>query len=82
MRRSTPTVDAAKRAVDAIWTRLAPHIGGAYANFLTGVTDEDVAGIYPTETAERLAAVKRQYDPANLFAGNHNIQPRQALPTD
>jgi FAD/FMN-containing dehydrogenase len=32
--------------------------------------------VYPGATYERLAAVKRQYDPANLFAGNHNVLPR------
>lgn len=72
----TPVVEAARPALDAIWGRLAPHVSGAYANFLSGVTEEDVAAVYPARTYTRLAAVKRQYDPDNLFAGNHNIRPR------
>jgi len=59
-----------------LWESLAPHVSGAYANFLTGATDEDVAAVYPTETYQRLAAVKDRYDPHNLFAGNHNVRPR------
>lgn len=70
-----PVVDAARPGLDAIWTRLAPHISGAYANFLASATEQDVAAIYPAETYRRLAAVKRQYDPENLFAGNHNVRP-------
>ncbi|GAB3988579.1 FAD-binding oxidoreductase [Actinoallomurus acanthiterrae] len=72
----TPVVDAARPALDAIWGRLAPHVTGAYANFLASATEEDVAAIYPTGTYERLAAVKRQYDPGNLFAHNHNVRPQ------
>ena len=71
-----PVVEAARPALDAIWARLAPHVNGAYANFLASATDEDVAAIYPAETYQRLAAVKRRYDPGNLFAGNHNVRPR------
>jgi FAD/FMN-containing dehydrogenase len=71
-----PVVEAAGPALDAVWARLAPHVHGAYANFLTTATDEDVAAIYPTKTYERLAAVKRRYDPDNLFAGNHNVRPQ------
>ena len=70
-----PAVEAARPALDAIWERLAPHVSGAYANFLSSATAEDVAAIYPAETYERLAAIKRQYDPGNLFARNHNIRP-------
>ncbi|MEU0090008.1 FAD-binding oxidoreductase [Kribbella sp. NPDC006257] len=70
-----PVVEAAQPGLDAIWARLAPHITGAYANFLASATDEDVAAIYPTETYKRLAAVKSQYDPGNLFRGNHNVRP-------
>ncbi|NEA32666.1 FAD-binding protein [Streptomyces sp. SID13031] len=33
-----------------------------------------VATIYPPETYHRLAAIKHQYDPGNLFARNHNIR--------
>jgi FAD/FMN-containing dehydrogenase len=71
----TPVVDAARPALEAIWRRLAPHVNGAYANFLTSATEEDVTAIYPTHTYQRLAAVKRRYDPGNLFAHNHNIRP-------
>ncbi|HEU5386247.1 MAG TPA: FAD-binding oxidoreductase [Streptosporangiaceae bacterium] len=70
-----PAVEAARPALETIWTRLAPHVSGAYANFLSAATAADVAAIYPPKVYHRLAAVKRQYDPGNLFARNHNIQP-------
>ena len=70
-----PAVEAARPALETIWTRLAPHVSGAYANFLSAATAADVAAIYPPEVYSRLAAVKRQYDPGNLFARNHNIRP-------
>ncbi len=60
---------------DAIWGKLAPHLDGAYANFLTSATEEAVAAVYPTDTYRRLAAVKGHYDPTNLFARNHNVRP-------
>lgn len=69
-------VEAARAGLDAIWEKLGPHVSGAYANFLTTATDDDVAAVYPAETYERLAAVKRRYDPNNLFAHNHNVRPK------
>jgi len=71
-----PAVEAARPALAAIWERLAPHVSGAYANFLTSATEQDVAAIYPAKTYQRLTAVKRRYDPGNLFARNHNIRPQ------
>ena len=68
-------VEAARPGVDAFWERLAPHVSGAYANFLTEADEKAVAAIYPPETYDRLVAVKRKYDPTNLFAANHNIRP-------
>lgn len=70
-----PVVAAARPGLDAVWERLAPHVSGAYANFLSSASDDDVAAVYPEETYRRLAAVKRAYDPGNLFAGNHNVRP-------
>ena len=74
-----PVVEAARPALEAIWGRLASHVNGAYANFLATATEEDVAAIYPVATYQRLAAVKRQYDPGNLFARNHNVRPAESL---
>ena len=71
-----PVVDAATPALQAVWARLAPHVSGAYANFLTSATEEEVAAIYPAATYQRLVAVKQRYDPRNLFACNHNVGPR------
>ncbi|MEU6409040.1 FAD-binding oxidoreductase [Microbispora sp. NPDC046933] len=70
-----PVVQAARPALETIWTRLAPHVSGAYANFLASAGEEDVAAVYPARTYRRLAAVKRQWDPGNLFARNHNVRP-------
>jgi FAD/FMN-containing dehydrogenase len=71
-----PVLDAAGPALEAIWGRLAPHGNGAYANFLATATEEEVAAIYPPQTYQWLAAVKRHYDPGNLFARNPNIRPQ------
>jgi FAD/FMN-containing dehydrogenase len=68
-------IEAARPGLTALWARLAPHADGAYSNFLGTTTDDDVAAVYPAATYERLAAVKRRYDPSNLFAGNHNVRP-------
>ncbi|MFC7108996.1 BBE domain-containing protein [Nonomuraea rubra] len=70
-----PVVEAARPALDTLWGRLAPHAGGAYANFLASATEEDVAAVYPPRTYRRLAVVKRRFDPANLFTRNHNVRP-------
>ena len=48
---------------------------GTYTNFQGSATAEDVAAAYPPATLARLAEVKRTYDPGNVFALNHNIEP-------
>ena len=54
--------------------------GTVYLNF-TGDEGEDriVAGL-GAENYERLARVKAEYDPDNVFHLNHNIKPLQAEP--
>jgi FAD/FMN-containing dehydrogenase len=59
-------------------TKLADRIQqgpGAYPGFLGVDGAERIGEAYPASTYERLAAIKRQYDPANLFRSNHNIVP-------
>ncbi|TDE94146.1 FAD-binding oxidoreductase [Occultella glacieicola] len=70
-----PVVDAAQERIGDIWQELAPHVDGAYANFLSTATPADVAAVYPPDTLGRLARIKRDYDPENLFSGSHNIAP-------
>ena len=48
---------------------------GAYSNFLGDEGEARVRAAYPGPTGERLARVKRQYDPHNLFRLNQNIPP-------
>ncbi|HEY6747253.1 MAG TPA: FAD-binding protein [Mycobacteriales bacterium] len=55
------------------WRALAAPGTGTYINFQGSATAEDLAAAYPPATYARLAAVKRAYDPHNLFALNHNI---------
>ena len=57
---------------------MAAHGVGTYINFQGSATDADLAAAYPPATYARLAAVKRAYDPGNLFALNHNIEPDTA----
>ncbi|ACU70057.1 FAD linked oxidase domain protein [Catenulispora acidiphila DSM 44928] len=70
-----PVIEAAIPALDALWERLTPHVNGTYPNFNTTATDQEIAAAYPTDTYKRLAAVKRHYDPANLFTANYNVLP-------
>ncbi len=48
---------------------------GAYVGFLADEGEARVRAAYPGATYERLAAVKAQYDPDNLFRLNQNVAP-------
>jgi FAD/FMN-containing dehydrogenase len=48
---------------------------GVYVNFLADEGPGRVREAYPGATWDRLAEVKRRWDPANLFHHNQNIQP-------
>lgn len=52
--------------------------GGVYLNFEPETDEENVRAGYTGGKYERLAALKQQWDPENLFSGNHNIAPRQS----
>ncbi|MFD7159849.1 FAD-binding oxidoreductase [Kribbella sp. NPDC059898] len=67
-----PVIEATRPGREQLWETLRPHVNGAYANFLS---DDDPTDVYPAATYERLAGIKRKYDPENVFAGNHNVRP-------
>ena len=48
---------------------------GAYVNFLGDEGPDRVRQAYPGATWDRLVAVKRRYDPDNLFRRNQNVDP-------
>ncbi len=57
------------------WDALQPYTaGGAYVNFMMEEGQERVQATY-RDNYERLASVKRTYDPDNFFRVNQNIRP-------
>lgn len=53
---------------------------GAYVNFLGDEGEARIRAAYPGPTWDRLAAIKRRYDPTNLFRLNQNIPPANDKP--
>jgi FAD/FMN-containing dehydrogenase len=60
--------------IEAMAGTLRQSDAGAYVNFLSD-EPERIRAAYPGKTFDRLAAVKRRYDPTNLFRLNQNIPP-------
>jgi FAD/FMN-containing dehydrogenase len=67
------------RWVRETWEAMQPFSsGGVYVNYLGQMADEGAERIkeaYGTAKYERLVALKKQYDPTNLFRLNQNINP-------
>jgi FAD/FMN-containing dehydrogenase len=59
----------------SLTTALSGGTSAAYVGFLGDEGEEGVRRAYPPATLERLAEVKRQYDPDNLFRLNVNVSP-------
>ncbi|HEU5454207.1 MAG TPA: FAD-binding oxidoreductase [Nocardioides sp.] len=76
-----PEQDDTVGPVETAWARsflgaLGPLRAGVYVNFLD--SDDDTSRVreaYGDDTYRRLAQVKAEYDPDNVFRNNKNIQP-------
>jgi FAD/FMN-containing dehydrogenase len=59
----------------SLFAALEPKATGVYANFLEDEGDTRIRVAYPRDTYDRLARIKRRYDPTNVFHRNQNIRP-------
>src|SRR6266542_937061 len=64
--------------VDELATKLRNGDVGAYVGLLGDEGEERVREAYPPATLDRLAEIKRRYDPTNLFRLNQNVSPTPA----
>lgn len=69
-----------RAAANEAWTaafhaELTTDGAATYVNFMGAEDADAVRGAYPASTYARLHALKRRYDPDNLFRANHNIRP-------
>ncbi|MEV6330234.1 BBE domain-containing protein [Streptomyces sp. NPDC051909] len=66
--------------VRGLWTELLPHaVGpGGYVNFMAEIEEDRVRASYGPEKYQRLAQIKAEYDPENVFHRNANIVPSLA----
>jgi FAD/FMN-containing dehydrogenase len=71
---------AEREWVRAFWEAMRPHASGtgSYVNFMTDIEEERVKAAYGAAKYERLARIKAEYDPDNVFHRNANIRPAVA----
>jgi FAD/FMN-containing dehydrogenase len=75
---ASPQEDSVHRAwADDAAAVLRRGADAAYVNFLGDEGAERVRAAYPGATWDRLAEVKRRYDPENLFRLNQNVPPAE-----
>ncbi|HEX4717463.1 MAG TPA: FAD-binding oxidoreductase [Thermoleophilaceae bacterium] len=67
--------DAEREWVRSYWQALEPYGVGVYVNFLMDEGEARVRAAYGKDKYDRLRALKREWDPDNLFHLNQNIPP-------
>ena len=71
------TLPAERDWVRSFWDALRPQAGsaGSYVNFMSEYEEDRVRAAYGAEKYQRLARIKAEYDPDNVFHLNANIKP-------
>ena len=67
--------DVEREWVRDFWSALKPFHTSVYMNFLMEEGEERIREAYGPEKYDQLKALKRKYDPGNLFRLNQNIPP-------
>ncbi len=67
--------DAAWSQVERLWSVCSPLVRGQYGNFVATRDVDSQAEVFGPQALARLAQLKAQFDPHNVFARNLNIQP-------
>lgn len=67
--------DGNRPLIQAEWDAIEALGAALYGNFTPSTDPGLVTRMFSPEAMARLAQVKRQYDPQNLFCRNHNIAP-------
>ena len=57
------------------WEAMQPFSTGGYVNFMSDEPADRLRALYGPDKYERLVALKRRYDPENMFRHNQNIAP-------
>ncbi len=75
-------LEADRAWVRAFWEELRPHASnaGSYVNFMAEYEEDRVRASYGAAKYDRLARIKAQYDPDNVFHLNANIKPAVLQP--
>jgi FAD/FMN-containing dehydrogenases len=69
------TLDAQRPWLEALQASLSGGTPGAYGNFVGEEGPDRIHDIYPPETYARLATVKAEWDPDNVFHRSHTVAP-------
>ena len=59
--------------IDDVWDGMRHHFDGIYLSFETDRSPDRLQDAFPPETLARLRALKRTYDPDNVFRDNFNL---------